>query len=171
MADDNFAIINQGDTATLWSVIFQDIEPISYIWTPNYNISDTSIACPKAWPDTNTDYQVIKIESIGCVSEPDLFWVHVIPTGINTENNNQKISIVYPNPININSSIIIKDTNQDKLNINIINSAGQLIIIDEFIDNENTPGIKVQNHGHIDMSFVYSKFVNGNAGNIVKKGF
>lgn len=40
-------------------------EGTSYVWTPNYNIDDTTSATPFLWPDTTTQYQVIVYDSCG----------------------------------------------------------------------------------------------------------
>ncbi|MGB1004108.1 MAG: gliding motility-associated C-terminal domain-containing protein, partial [Salibacteraceae bacterium] len=40
-----------------------------YIWTPNKDISDTSIQGPKAWPDTTTTYNVILADTFGVCSD------------------------------------------------------------------------------------------------------
>ena len=62
--------INQGDTVAISGTMGQGIGPLSYVWSPNYNISDTSAASPNVWPDTTVHYQVSAIDSIGCISEP-----------------------------------------------------------------------------------------------------
>lgn len=51
----NDTTICEGDTATLEII---SINAISYSWTPNYRISNTSKATVKVWPDYSLEYRV-----------------------------------------------------------------------------------------------------------------
>lgn len=160
---DNFASIKQGDTITLSNNIGLGIAPLRYIWTPNYHLSDTSICCPKAWPDTSVKYQVIAIDSIGCISAPDFFDVHVNALGINSHNTGLSQSIVYPNPINYNSRITLHGNNKDALTISILSISGQVILNDTFSGNSYFIGNKTLKSG----IYVY-QIIKDN--NIISKG-
>jgi len=127
--------INQGDTVTLFGNMGQGIGPLCYTWSPNYNISDTSVASPLVWPDTSVYYQVYAIDSIGCVSEPSSCFISVKATGISQIYNHLVKSIVFPNPISSNSSIVFNDNNLEKLTIQILNSNGQIVIKDKLSSN------------------------------------
>jgi hypothetical protein len=128
---DYFANINPGDTVTLQHNIGLGIEPLRFSWKPNYNISDTSISNPKAWPYIDTDYQIVAIDSIGCVSEPDVFDIDVNTLGIVQANNNKFKSIVFPNPIDSQSRIYFHNDNFISLTIKVINTSGQTVLMDK----------------------------------------
>ena len=144
---DNFASIKQGDTISLSNNIGLGIAPLSYIWTPNYHLSDTSICCPKAWPDTSVTYQVIAIDSIGCISAPDFFDVYVQTLGINTQKTGLYQSIIFPNPISYNSTITIDGYYNDELTISILNISGQVILTDKFLGDSYYIGDKILKSG------------------------
>jgi len=143
--------INQGDTVTLSGNMGQGIGPLSYFWSPNYNISDTSAASPNVWPDTTVYYQVYAIDSIGCISEPSTCSIYVNTTGISPIYNQLIKSMVFPNPINSNSTIEINVYNTDKLTIKIVNSNGQTVLIDKFPANS----YKIGNKKFMDGYYLY----------------
>jgi hypothetical protein len=132
---DNYISIKQGDTASLFSIIGQGIEPLKYSWTPNYHLSDSSICCPNAWPDTTVTYQVIAIDSIGCISAPDYVDVYVFTTGINNNTEGLFHSSVFPNPIEAGSAITIDSENQETLSIEIMDASGKSISSHSFSGN------------------------------------
>lgn len=45
---------------------------VSYIWTPNIAINDTSIQSPLVWPDTNTIYYLTGTDVFGCVNSDSI---------------------------------------------------------------------------------------------------
>lgn len=127
-----FAVINQGDTAILNSTIGLGIEPLTFFWSPSYNISDTSIHNPKVWPDTSLYYYVYAIDSIGCKSETSSCWISVNTTAINSIYLDLINSYVYPNPISNHSRISVELNSENALYIEIINSTGQVVLTDRF---------------------------------------
>jgi hypothetical protein len=144
-------IINLGDTVSLFGTMGQGIGPLSYTWSPNYNISDTAIASPRAWPDTSTYYHVYATDSIGCISEPQTCSVIIKSTGISQIKNNLIKSIVFPNPISENSTILLDEDIIEKLTLQIINSNGQTVLFDNFSSNAYIIGNKI----HRDGFYVY----------------
>lgn len=60
--------ILQGDTTGMYSNASSNW-PMSYAWSPNYNISDITAATPSAWPDTSQYYNLLVSDSIGCQVE------------------------------------------------------------------------------------------------------
>jgi len=144
---DYFANINQGDTVTLMHNIGLGIEPLSFSWTPNYNISDTSVSNPRAWPDIDTDYQVIAMDSLGCVSEPDIFEVSVNPLGISMNKKVDSKSIVFPNPIDSKSKIYIHGNQFTDYIIKVINTSGQTVLSDKMDSDSYNIGNKINKSG------------------------
>jgi hypothetical protein len=147
LAMDCIAFINQGDTVTLYGNMGLGIEPLSFFWSPNYNISDTLAESPKAWPDTSIRYYCYAIDSIGCISDPSSCWISVNTTGINPLYKNLTNSSVYPNPINANSTISLKNYIANNLTIHIVNAIGQVVLVDKFSTNSYLIGDKIYNTG------------------------
>jgi hypothetical protein len=139
--------INQGDTVALFGNMHKGIGPLSYTWSPNYNISDTSAASPLAWPDTSVYYQVYAEDSIGCVSEPSTCYIYVNTTGISQVNNDLIKSIILPNPINGNSKILLSESTMDNATLYILNSNGQTVLIDKISSNTYFIGDKIFANG------------------------
>jgi hypothetical protein len=161
LAFDFYANITQGDTIQLDHDIVEGIPPLRYAWSPNYNISDTSLHSPLAWPDTSTTYTVIVIDSIGCVSWPGHAWVTVKPSGTPQYTNNN--SILFPNPID-NSSVIYFDIPAHKnLMLRVMDSNGKLIFTDKFLSGSYRIGEKIIQSG------TYFYFILNNS-EIVAKG-
>ena len=145
--EDYFANINQGDTVTLAHNIGLGIEPLSFTWNPNYNISDTTISNPKAWPDTDTDYTVFATDSIGCISEPDIFEINATPVGILENKQADSKSVVFPNPVDGNSKIYLFDKQHSDFRIKVINAMGQLILSDNMDSDSYQIGNKINQTG------------------------
>jgi hypothetical protein len=144
---DDFAIINQGETARLWCSIGGGIPPLNFSWSPNYNISDTSIAEPLAWPDISTNYTLNVTDSIGCVAMPEVFEVIVNPVDIIQQTIESFKSEVIPNPIDINSVIKLNTVYQNNLNIRIFNESGQVILYDNIKSDSYKIGEKINSNG------------------------
>jgi hypothetical protein len=135
--------INKGDTVAISGNMGQGIGSLSYVWSPNYNISDTSAASPNVWPDTTVQYQVFAIDSIGCISEPSTCSIYVNTTGISQINNDLIKSEVIPNPINSNSKILISEDIMGNATIQVFNSKGQAILLDKLSSDTYMIGDKI----------------------------
>ena len=83
------------DTVSIYSIAGSNW-PMIYEWSPNYNISDTSVAQPNVWNDTTQYYNVKVTDSLGCVVETG-WLVNVQPSDIKDLEKSISLSI-YPNP-------------------------------------------------------------------------
>jgi hypothetical protein len=155
--------INQGDTVSLFGTMAKGIGPLNYTWSPDYNISDTSAVSPFAWPDTSVYYHVYATDSIGCISDIQTCYIQIKPTGTPQIKVNLIKSIVFPNPINNNSTILLNDDKMENLKLQIVNSNGQTVLIDKFSSNAYIIGNKRFRDGF----YVY---VIKNGQNIVSRG-
>jgi hypothetical protein len=145
LAWDFYANIMQGDTIYLDHDIIGGIPPLKFAWSPNYNISDTSIGSPLAWPYVDTYYKVNAIDSIGCVSPPCYFDVRIKPSDIPQYAGYK--SILFPNPID-NSSVLYFDVTIHKnLMLKILDSNGKLIFTDKFLSDSYRIGEKITGSG------------------------
>jgi hypothetical protein len=142
-------IINKGDTIVLpHNEFVYGIEPVTYYWTPDYNISNTTISYPKAWPDSSTTYLVYMIDAIGCQSRKEDIQVTVNHSlNILNSSENETESWVMPNPINGNSKIYIKTDHFKELQIKILNVNGQMIFSDHFSTTYYEIGNKIISSG------------------------
>ncbi|MFH1320610.1 MAG: hypothetical protein ABII90_08155 [Bacteroidota bacterium] len=127
-AEDKSRTINQGDTVQLYPGIGCGIPPITYQWTPNYNLSDPNVSNPYTSPDTTTYYIVTIIDSAGCQeSDQDIFQVYVIPVGINKKSKEERRIKITPNPF-INSTIIeFENKKGEKYILILYKSIGQVV--------------------------------------------
>ncbi|NBC82461.1 MAG: hypothetical protein GVY19_03670 [Bacteroidetes bacterium] len=145
--EDYMANINAGDTIMLGNNIDGGIEPLRFAWYPNYNISDTTIHNPMAWPDINIDYKVYAIDSVGCKSATDIFEVTVNPVDIEIPKSDKALSIVSPNPIDGSSIISLRTNIESALQITIINDKGQFIWRDDLRNSSYPIGQIIQSKG------------------------
>lgn len=64
------------------------IEPLSFYWQPKTGLSNPDSLVTWCKPDHTTEYDIIAIDSCGCVSYPNTaFYVMVSPTGLNEVEN------------------------------------------------------------------------------------
>lgn len=122
----NYITINQGDTATLQRYLFQGIPPTYITWSPNYNMSDSTAANPRVWPDTTMMYYHTITDSIGCTAVGP--W-HVIvqPVAVNKISNELKVQI-FPNPGAQEMLLWIDKTTVDiSLVLNVYDASGKLL--------------------------------------------
>lgn len=123
---DNFATINQGDSVQLIHSYGGGIPPLSFEWTPNYNLSDANIENPWAKPDSTTYYICTVTDSVGCqASNGDIFEVYVNPVSVQEIINFNNNLFIYPNPTKNLLNIVVPDA--QVLKIDIYSIDGKLI--------------------------------------------
>jgi len=123
---DYFASINQGDTTQLASVVGGGISPLTYQWSPNYNLSDSSIVNTFAYPDTTTFYVSTITDSAGCqITGPDVFEVYVTFVGIDNKLNNGSDVTLYPNPTT--GLVTVSGRAQQIIRITVYNVLGEMV--------------------------------------------
>lgn len=92
--------IRQGDTTQIHATVSGGIPPVHYSWTPNNNMSDTTIGSPLVWPTATTLYYSTAIDSAGCRSTFISTWlVRVTPLSNSKLGRLLLKTSVYPNPI------------------------------------------------------------------------
>lgn len=96
--EDKQTTIVQGDTAQLYPGVFGNCEPITYHWSPEYNISDPNVDTPTVWPDSTTYYTATATDSAGCVMVDSHFAVYVVPLSVTELGQSARVS-VFPNPM------------------------------------------------------------------------
>ncbi|RLD60598.1 MAG: hypothetical protein DRJ01_09360 [Bacteroidetes bacterium] len=77
--------IHQGDSIQFdgQDYIAGGVPPLNIVWTPSYGLSDSTILAAWAKPDTSTSYYQVAIDSVGCISLPNLVYViNIIPAKI-----------------------------------------------------------------------------------------
>ncbi len=110
------------DTTSIYSIAGSNW-PMTYQWSPDYNISDTTAAQPNVWNDTTQYYNLLVTDSLGCSVETG-WLVNVQSSSIaNVESTNSLK--VYPNPNN--GSFLISSEKGIIKNIELFNVAGKKI--------------------------------------------
>ncbi len=109
--------INQGDSFQFYGTPFigNGIPPLSFLWTPPVGLDNSTSLSAWASPDTTTFYSLTATDSMGCVSDTNVYYkVFVTPTGIYDVNRNKNnLLSIYPNPakekvtIKLEKSIIV----------------------------------------------------------------
>ncbi len=123
-------MIEQGDTVSLVTHVSGGIEPLTYQWTSNYNISDTSISNAEVWPDTSFTYNCIITDVIGCTTG-DNCYIWVFPT--KTAEAKTLSAKIYPNPTNGFLTIEAAEINQ----VSISDMTGKVVYYDNQFRGQN----------------------------------
>jgi len=124
--EDKQITIMQGDTAQLYPGVFGNCQPITYQWSPDYNISDPNIPNPVVWPDSTTYYVATALDSAGCEIIDETFEVFVSPVSTSDNLSNPSVAI-YPNPMSDFATIEINGINAEKLRIDFYDIQGRLV--------------------------------------------
>lgn len=92
-------VLVQGDSVEFgWFRIGNGIPPLSVAWSPNYNISDTTITNPTLWPDTSLIYEMFITDSVGCILK-DYLPVCVNTSSVDDFFDDDYQSKIFPNPV------------------------------------------------------------------------
>jgi len=121
------------DSITLWIAAQSNWGHVSYVWSPNFMISDTTIANPIVWNDTTTFYHLTITDSLNCSVEDDIFEVYTT-TASGKDIQNQDIKI-YPNPTD---DILFIECESPMWSVEIFDLKGQKVL--------------TSNHNDIDIS-------------------
>ena len=109
-----FMEINVGDSVKLWHhIVVLGFAPFTYQWSPNYNLSDSTLRRPWAKPDTTTRYYCTTTTVSGCEVQT-YFDVSVTPLSVEEEGLNQNMKL-YPNPSTNN--LIIENLGENKADV------------------------------------------------------
>ncbi len=105
--------------------------PSTYLWSPDYNISDVTDGSPQVWNDTTQYYSVVVTDSLGCQVETG-WQVNVFPTS--TYDADQLIDIdVAPNP---NSGEFTLSASEGVIhNLELFDISGKLILVKTGLSN------------------------------------
>jgi|AntRauTorckE5430_2_1112549.scaffolds.fasta_scaffold04166_4 hypothetical protein len=122
----NIQYITAGDTTIISPNLFGGVPPISYSWSPNYNISDTSSSMPSVWPTQSTTYQCTITDAVGCVNTENLNYATVNVWPVNTKETLIKSLKVYPNPTQ--DYLTIELDNGQIHNLRITDISGKVIL-------------------------------------------
>lgn len=124
--EDKQTSIMQGDTAQLYPGVFGNCEPLTFQWTPDYNISDPTIPNPVVWPDTTTYYAATAIDSAGCVMIDSPFTVFVNPLNTIELGINSSVQI-FPNPMSDYIVVEFSGFSIDNLRMELYDAEGRVV--------------------------------------------
>ena len=111
------------DSIMLWIAAQSSWGHLSYAWSPNFMISDTTIENPVVWNDTTTFYHLTITDSLNCSVEDDIFEVYTT-TSSSQDIRNEDLKI-YPNPVD---DILIFESKYPILEIEIFHLNGQKVM-------------------------------------------
>jgi len=118
--------IKLGDSAQLWHCVFGGIPPYQFAWTPTASLSDSTSAIPWAKPLSNTTYELIITDSIGCQSS-SFCMVFIEPSKIRSNYEDVGSVQVFPNPASNTINIVFDNIRYSKTILEILTSNGKLI--------------------------------------------
>ena len=124
--EDKQTTIVQGDTANLYPGVFGNCAPVTYQWTPNYNISDPNVQYPSVWPDTTTYYIATAIDSAGCEMTDASFKVFVNPLSTIELGINTSVKL-FPNPMTDFVVFEFSGVLMDNLRIELYDVQGRIV--------------------------------------------
>ena len=135
----------------------------TYNWTPGTELSDATIANPVASPLIPITYTLVVTDSKGC-SDNSTVTLDIV-TG--SDENEIDIAItIYPNPNDGNFQLIIDSNNEKEIDIEIINTTGQIV----YNESLNKPNKKITRQ--VDVSNyakgIYTIKVKGNEMSMVR---
>lgn len=123
----NSIAIDPGDTAELETDVEGGFcEPLSYQWTPNYNISDPTAKEPEVWPDTSTTYSAVVTDSAGCETV-DTFQVNMETAGIEERGLSPRDVSIHPNPMKERSTIRIEHPDPSGMRMEFYDASGRKV--------------------------------------------
>lgn len=116
--------IYSGDSVELHHLIFGGIAPYRYAWSPDYNITDTTVANPEVWPETDTTYSLTLTDSVGCITGSSCkIFVNTVP--IHPPRAAEEIRI-FPNPVS-DASVLKIFKGYNVREVRLYDDEGQLI--------------------------------------------
>jgi hypothetical protein len=117
--------VTAGDTASINIHFGGGVPPYTYAWYPNYNISDTTVAEPQVWPNSDTFYFCTIKDAIGCpFTFNNIAIVHVYP--VNTNTILQEKVKIYPNPTQDWLTVELKESQLKS--IKITDMTGKIVL-------------------------------------------
>jgi hypothetical protein len=118
--------IQLGDSVKLWHCVSGGIPPYQYSWIPEGSLSDPNSETPWAKPLSNTTYELLITDAIGCKIQSNCM-VFINPSNIKVLDSDDCHINIYPDPtvdkiyVSINSPEYVNST------FEIFNSEGKLI--------------------------------------------
>jgi hypothetical protein len=129
--------------------------PLTYSWTPNYNINDTTAQYPIVSPLVNTTYTLVVTDAGGCKSLKEDWVVKVWP--LSTESGADEKLIVFPNPINKGTVIRLPKGREGlSYRFSLMDIQGKLLYASEMTKNEIEIESLVQGNGLFIYRIEYS---------------
>ena len=154
--------IKLGDSAQLWHCVFGGIPPHKFAWTPTASLSDSTSETPWAKPLSNTTYELIITDSIGCQTR-SFCMVFIDPSKSRSIYENVGTVQVFPIPASNTINIVFDNIQFSKSVIEILTSNGRLI---SSID-VNDPVITIDVKDFLPGIYIYQW---KSSGEIIKSG-
>ena len=118
--------IKLGDSAQLWHCVFGGIPPYKFAWTPTASLSDSTSETPWVKPLSNTTYELIITDSVGCQTR-SFCMVFIDTSEISSIYEDVGTLQVFPIPASNTVNIVLNNIQYPKSVIEILASNGRLI--------------------------------------------
>jgi hypothetical protein len=115
--------LNQGDSLWLDAGI-PDGKYVKYYYEPSYGLSDPDSSATWCKPDTTTDYNIVTVDSFGCVCSCHSYKIQVIPVSTIEMNENIEDSF-YPSVIG--SSVVFRNNAGKEALVSVFSTDGKLL--------------------------------------------
>ncbi len=139
--------IQAGDSAIVTPTVGGGIPPLTYIWSPNYNITATNVPSPSVFPRQYTQYSAALKDVAGCVSDFNLSCIFYVNGTATTDLTNTYSVSIAPNPIVSTSQLTINDDSNQEKSLTIFNSVGQSIYSQKMTSNQVNIGKLIAANG------------------------
>ncbi len=100
--------------------------PYTYLWTPAYNLSDSTIANPVVTADSNITYTLLVTDSESCTSTSTV-QIQIVSSIDNLPEIKENFSI-YPNPVINNTFTLTAFNTQGDFTLSVKNLLGQEVL-------------------------------------------
>jgi hypothetical protein len=118
--------IQLGDSVKLWHCVSGGIPPYQYSWIPEGSLSDPNFETPWAKPLSNTTYELLITDAIGCQIQSNCM-VFINPSSIKVFDSYDFHLNIFPDPVVDNIHISINSPEYVNSTLEIFNSEGKLI--------------------------------------------
>lgn len=128
--DDCRFMIPQGMTVQLRPNVGGGLTPLTYAWSPNHALNDSTLASPSATPDSNMVYHVTVTDQAGCTFQNSCT-IFMNPSSIAPEQQAGFFSIS-PNPVQHTAFIQLEHIPFQHTFLELIDLQGRKVLAKEF---------------------------------------
>ncbi len=132
--------IDQGDTLHFphGPNIFGGFPPVEYLWRPNHGLIDSIGWEMSAAPDYSIAYEVLLMDSVGCVVSGGSFvFVSVTPVSVFEQAEREQAVHIYPNPAADIITLTMNPGLQGIITFHLFDQQGRLVLHEQLHDRQS----------------------------------